>query len=412
MITHNTLLFFYYISFQIILQVKTLKLISLPLIKDDSLTIKLTIGSHNRSIYLSINQSIDYLWTISHFWKIEESSTAIPLFNTTIEHKSGDFCGITVEDRLYLKDSDQIVQLMFKFSDYIHINPISPGELGLPFKFNDERYSLVHTLKNKGLIGHLSYAIVLDDDEPESYNRFNKDQGRIYFGGLPQIAINDRNAFSCKVNHLNNHTWGCLFKQMVIEDSKGNQYVSKQSLPSFFQLKEQFIHVPYDYYAYLKQAFFNEFLSNRSCLESTFGNSFYIYCKAHVIPLLSQLIIYFDDITFTLPFCSIVHNFGLFKVIMIKNVNQQNSHWLFGYSMIEQFHTLFDHENKVITFYEKNTTAYIAITNNIRFNTLYILLIVISGLCSIGIFILFINNKYINNFILRSNTIFKLLLKL
>lgn len=48
------------------------KVISLPFLKGDSLVIEFSMGSRWSSNLLVLNQNIDYLWTIAHFWKISD----------------------------------------------------------------------------------------------------------------------------------------------------------------------------------------------------------------------------------------------------------------------------------------------------------------------------------------------------
>lgn len=155
------------------------KVISLPFLKGDSLVIEFSMGSRWSSNHLVLNQNIDYLWTIAHFWKISESSSANQLQNTTIDHVSGSFEGIIVEDIFYFKEEFKYIQLAFKYSKNLKIIPFNSGKLGLPFKFQNKTYSLVHILKESNLINNLSYSITFYHNR-DTYNDYNKFQGNIY----------------------------------------------------------------------------------------------------------------------------------------------------------------------------------------------------------------------------------------
>lgn len=108
---------------------------------------------------------------------------------------------------------------------------------------------------------------------------------------------------------------------------------------------------------------------------------------------MSLLTIHFDDISFKLPFNLIVSGFGKYEMIMIKNEKKQNTHWVFGYSILEEFHTLFDYENEVIMFYERNNTNYIII--EYKSKVLIMLYMLICVICLFDTFLLFIINTYL-----------------
>lgn len=306
----------------------------------NSIFIKFEIGTPKMILFQSLDQEIDYFWTINHFWNINRSKTGKILHNTTIYFQfNNSFEAFTVEDTLHLNNSNSI-NFEFKYISSENDLISSLSSVGLPLQYKDNKYSLPHILKSNNLINHLAYSIITI-----------KNSGILYLGGIPQGVIDNMQTGSCKVNsHYS--TWNCKLNQIFLQHN-GNKLYYKNTQYSFFQAKSKTINVPLDYFMFLKENVFRPYLENKTCSEIN-QETKYLLCKYDIIRYLPTITFVFDNIGLSVPLQKLTEHYSNEKKLLIVNESNQNSQWVFGFNFLLEFQTLFDYDNQKITFYSDN----------------------------------------------------------
>ena len=187
------------------------------------------IGEPEVKVLLPLDQEMQILWADSGGYRVENSSTSKVINDTEISFRYNRFYGKTISDKICLRnnidintneivnDTKNIILDDFWFIKvgYIRGYDNRVGGIGLAYKFADERYSLIHQLKEKNIISHLSYGFIpsllintYEQSENEkinetSFNNKNKD-GIVFFGGIPKNYIFNKYRYNCKLTEKYN----------------------------------------------------------------------------------------------------------------------------------------------------------------------------------------------------------------
>ena len=174
------------------------------------------IGEPEVKVLLPLDQEMQILWADTGGYRIENSLTSKEINKTEISFRYNTFYGKTISDKICLrnnidiktneivKDTTNVTLDDFWFIMVGHIRGYDNrvGGIGLAYKFADEKYSLIHQLKEKNIINHLSYGFIpsllintYEKNENENINETllnnkNKD-GIVFFGGIPKNYIFD-----------------------------------------------------------------------------------------------------------------------------------------------------------------------------------------------------------------------------
>lgn len=113
--------------------------------------------------------------------------------------------------------------------------PMSNGVIGLAYEFTNEKYSLIHQLKDKGIIDHLSFSIV--------------DTSQIYLGGISPEDTIDRYQSSCDViENISNETeahWACSLRKVIIRNNTQTlTYLNGKDYTVLFTLEQYRNYAP------------------------------------------------------------------------------------------------------------------------------------------------------------------------
>ena len=90
------------------------------------------------------------------------------------------------------------------------------GAWGLGYGQKEDKYSLMHQLKEKGIIEHQKFGL----------EARTKNEGIFHLGGMPMELTNKYYKTSCKVNEATSKSnWGCQLNEISFTNSQGKELV-------------------------------------------------------------------------------------------------------------------------------------------------------------------------------------------
>ena len=231
---------------------------------------------------------------------------------------------------------------------------------GFAFKFDDEEYSLIHQLYNKGVIDRRVFAI-------GGYNRFH-DYGNIYYGGIDEKELEGKKHKGiCSVSD-NKATWSCELNKVLVDNRKYN--FDNWTIPSsYFQTSDPIIYVPESFIEFILDTV--ERRHKGDCFSYTSPrNEKRVRCLNDIIDNLPNYTFIFGEYSFSLPMRFFFEpGYETSDSVLIFDPSS-SSDWIFGNHFLSKFTTIFDYDNKTISFYSDK----FAITKTKK--TLYIKIII------------------------------------
>ena len=330
-----------------------------------------------------------------------DTYTRITKFDMGHEYSLFELNNFTIKDNLYygnnsfwlydrrynatrtkakLQDKEGTFQLDDFFANVIRRNEekdvTNKGIIGVSFKFSDEKYSLIHQLKNQGFIDHLSFAF--------SAIGF-QNNGQMFFGSIPESYISNMNKNVIKVDQ-SRKGWGVPLDSIEFTiDDKTYQYENKYY--AHFNAYEDRIFVPDDFFMYLNDIAFKKYYNNGACHLTADTRRKYINCNITMIKD-------FPEIKFNIGGIKIMLNyqklFGLLSrknsyfIIQVNSFDEDNKDtFLFGSFLFDQFITEFDYEEKTVNLYSQIVLE--TYSNNTMKKSLLIVIDIIMISCVAGL---------------------------
>ena len=293
--------------------------------------IMLKIESVNLINYMEIDLSIGFLW-ISDLNFEEEDLVSTSLISTeTVQLSNGimylakllkgrvtlDFNEISMSDfyMYYLKREE------YKIYDSV----------GLAFHVDNPKYSFIHQLYNHRYIDKLLFAFV---PNKRFYN-----SGEIFYGGLPEEKIKDKYITHCSVS---DH-WGCSLQGMKI----GNKLYEFNEKYIHFETQYQKIFLHKNIFDIIVKNYLNEYIQKQQC----YMNNERYFCTCSYIDSFSNMSFILDEHEFIFTAHELFEQEGLNCYFIIQE-NTKTYYDIFGTYFLRKYITIFDYENKTISFYD------------------------------------------------------------
>ena len=390
------------------------KIIYFPIVSNfNAFYANIFIGEPEKKVLLPLDQEMQILWADSGGYHPENSVTSKTISETKISFRYHSFYGKTISDKICLKNNIDIntneisnttknISLdNFWFITVGNIRGFDSrvGGIGLAYKFEDEKYSLIHQLKNKSLISHLNYGFIpstlintYNNDEIMNINETNLDNknknGIIFFGGVPKNYINDKYRYNCKLTEKYNF-WSCELSYVFIgeinkyNNSKNIYFTNKNY--AYFNAADRRILAPKDFMSFLKINYFIEELLNRTCTYSMYGHNHIFECNCNIIDKFPNITFIFDNYKYIFTSSELFLNYGGgFCQFLIQENHLRSNNFLLGSPFLSKFISNFDYETKYISFYSENQLE------GINLNELFHPSHLIRNLMILGIIIIFI----------------------
>lgn len=282
-------------------------------------------------------------------------------------------------DSLTLTDDNKVLSEYYYYIIPKQSSPIyklKRNSLAFSYKFNDEKFSVIHQLYNEKKISKKIFAI-------GEYDKFN-DYGEIYFGGIPdEIIVNKTFKGKCNVDDSYS-TWSCSLKKIEINHHTyhaTNHYM-------YFQTNNEYIYAPQNFMSFIFESLDNNLKKDCYVYKSSFGGE-HLRCLNDILDNLPNYTFIFDSTSFSIP----IKDFfepgyeTSDSILFFSSIeNDRNDTWIFGNYFLSRYITVFDYEDKSISFYSNKYT--IALLN--EFNIKKYFIISIMGILSLSILYIFI----------------------
>ena len=208
---------------------------------------------------------------------------------------------------------------------------------------NRDNHSIVHLLKNRGLISDLSFGFIGKDIEK------NYEHGQVYYGGIPHEITSNQNKGKCNKNTRTIY-WGCditsiSFTRNETEITYEHEDIKAQMV--FRSVSNEMI-APRSFIMFVYEDVLVDYNNEKMCTYDTD-----LICDCEVVSVVSNVVIELgENVKF------IFKGEEVFEEVKdkCKFVFRESDEkvWVFGTWFIKKFAMNFGLENKVIEFYGEN----------------------------------------------------------
>lgn len=326
----------------------------------------------------------------------EEDYTLLAMTNKTLINKVGEreltFKGkqvVAIENLNQLVVEDKKLDfhyfLLGMGTNQTSQMDFSPS-IGLPFKFSDDKYSLIYQLKKNNIIKHSQYT----------YRCNSKGINKIYIGDFPETIKQKQYSASCNVD-TNKNTWGCKLDYAYAFNGQNKRFKYVNKYPLIFQSNIDNIEAPTDFVDFLRETYFKENIEKRDCYYYNIPYS-YIECIEDALETLGDLSLVIEGASFLIP---IKHLFICFNgfyneiqkdcaFLLIDNKKTPNQ-WRLGRTFLKNYATTFDYENERIHFYSYSPFIITDMPNTILSKRIFLIISIIQLiLCVILIYFIYL----------------------
>ena len=221
--------------------------------------------------------------------------------------------------------------------------------LALPYKFKDDKYSLVHQLYNNGQIERKQFMAEFIIDEDENY---------FFIGGMPDRLKEDKVNTTLYVDN-NYNEWG--FDVHAIKYNN-NQTLTLNKQHAYLVTYDEDIFVDENTFNWILYTAFKEYHDNNTCGFCTLRSRDSICCDEETFKYISPFQFVIQGYVFEFNRKEMFFCDGKKCHLNIEKNDKQycddNPHWKIGYSFFTRFYTLFDYDNGSITFYGSKNVTY------------------------------------------------------
>lgn len=220
-------------------------------------------------------------------------------------------------------------------------NKLKRNSFAFSYKFNDEKFSVVHKLHKEKKISKKIFAI-------GEYDSFN-DYGEIYFGGIPEEKIVNK-TFKGKCNVDESYsTWSCTLKK--IEINHHTYHTAHHYM--YFQTNNEYIFAPQTFMSFIFDSLDENLKKDCYIYESNFGAE-RLRCLNDILDNLPNYTFVFGSTSFSIPikdFFEPGYETSDSILFFSSKENNRNDTWIFGNYFLSRYITVFDYEDKSISFY-------------------------------------------------------------
>lgn len=306
---------------------------------------EMTLGENTKIYYTSVKQSYNYTLFCD-----EQLNGLLPN-NTIITVKSNDK-DINVKKtttELSFSNTEKMNFYVLNIVDLKNDKDHCRESIYLPYKFENIKYSLIHSLLRQRKISKALFAYELDKETKE---------GKMFFGGIPRPWIENKYTGKCTID-LSRNEWSCKLKQVIIIDEINSmKYSYDNEYASYFNSGDDRVRAPISFIRFLNENYFLEYLDHGKCniISSDDGN--YLHCPCVFFTKFPKIIFKFDTVDLVLDMKDLFEiygqekqgNGGLCDLQIVENEKIPNV-WVFGEAFIKNYLIGFDYDNGEVSFY-------------------------------------------------------------
>ena len=251
----------------------------------DSYRINIGLGNPLQSSDVELGLGIDYMWISNFFYSVNKS------FSFSYQQKDHFFFFTKTIDCQSIQDD--IIFSPYKEKD-ITVTHFPLYEVN---KEDSNGYQSLGLGYNSSLLTEFKNMKLIDKREFSLY-QINYLDGFILFGELEEEKKKDYPyKASCSVK---NNTWGCRLSNVLFKQN--NEIITNYENDNiaFFNTKIHNIRAPKKFIVYIRNHFFNDYISNKTCNyfhESSFEN---FECNCEIVDKFPDISLVFDGGVFNI----------------------------------------------------------------------------------------------------------------
>lgn len=312
-------------------------------IEHSSPKIEVEVGTPGQPHPIQLSLSYPRSWVSPAFYKVTESSTSKKIkekvqfrSNTTMNMEGFEVTDLYVINQTKIENFDFFVLrsgIIFQF-----------GIISLAHNFEDEKYSLIHTLKNRELIDYSSFGFTFGDSK----------KGKIYFGKFPAEDFPNHIQSSCPVDEREDKPkdfWSCNLQKVMLEYKGKELSYPNENRYSRFSLSSR-IYAPDEFLSFLKKNQFHEAIKNNECQLSDLK---VFECNPEVIETFGDLYFFFNNVGHKIKnedlWVQTKRGYEYRISGGYKIYSGFMNDWYIGISFLKDLNIEFDYEEQKINFY-------------------------------------------------------------
>lgn len=309
-------------------------------INQQILNIKLYLGTPFQAVYVKLDLNGQYPLISDLQYNSNDSRTHHLISKEDVTVYNLTFHGEVIQDICVLNQNDLKLHYTFivvntNFNRYIASLPLS-------YHFSNPSYSLVRRLKESSLINKEAFYI-----EPTS-----RDGGFFHMGmtdDIKKVINNSKYRGKCDVINYQNQ-WMCILISIRVNDIlyTVNRFVT-------FHSDIQRSIVPDSFITFLGDFVLKELIKEKKCEINVYPlppKRRYITCNLEKNERnIFDIALTFIDTTLVVNFENLMYCVANSCLVLFESDEEKGDMFIFGYSLLIQFTTGFDYENKEVSFY-------------------------------------------------------------
>ena len=304
------------------------------------LHINFYVGNKSRFLLIELEKNFTHI-SDSNYEQYNSSMLKVITKDTKVSVNHNSIEADIVSERFQFQTKPFILETYLTFYYTSSKRLVSSDSIGMAYQFDNEDYSLIHTLYKEKKIKEKVFGF--------EYKEQNK--GYLYLGGIPKEITKKKHKAYCKVSDESSY-WNCKMKRITI----GNNYYEFDGDGDifFFETGQNRISAPGRFINYMKRELFKPYFDKKECtrIDTLVGTkTVRIECKKYAIETFPSFNFEINGFLFTLTKDAL---FDCTDTICVLNINQNivsEEKWVFGNCFLSNYITVFDYQNKQITFF-------------------------------------------------------------
>lgn len=327
----------------LILKLHTSAIFKFPIKKHHNIyEISTSLGDSNQNIIFALDLNANY----TLYWgkRYPSSLRSQQRDNVTIVNKGSFINTQEIKDNISfispeINSSIQITNYSFFYYDQeTKYSLMTPHLIGLSYKFKNHEHSLIHQLKQLGLIQSLSFSLFKN----KNYQKY------ICLGGIDLDNHQPLYQSSCKIRK-NANNWECSLSSVMIK--RQNQIFKYSSYDYVSFNSASSIYAPKSFINFFKDTILFDGIASKQCYILEIGIKQYIKCNEEFGRQIGALIFQIDNYDYSFYFYNGWSCLdGQCEFDIIENPFEDNK-WIVGEIFFDQLEILFDYDNALIHFY-------------------------------------------------------------
>lgn len=295
--------------------------------------IPLKIGASHWSVYLNLNLHMPYNIISTRIATNQDLQKLTYLGKKQIQIDEKNIEAEQYMDCVYFETYKlTIPNFIFYVVDKEEID--SPQ---LSLSYLVDKGSLIKLLKDNNIIDTFQFSI--DNSGPF---------GTILFGSLDSQSVAHKKKGECKVEK---ESWGCYLRQIEVK----NTTIFSKKTYALFNTNSSLIYVPKQVFEKIGEIVFKDYIEKKDCTYTeTYTNDSFYRCYCSNLNDFPNFYFYIGDYVYTVEFYNLFWEYDGFCTFLIeRNKNNNPNEIIIGTSFISKFESIFNYENKTVSFLSK-----------------------------------------------------------